>query len=207
MANWGTELRGNPTHQPKSPKETDQTRPPPPESTKESPDEQQPRPQSNHPPLQPEPGSRTATAHARKPCHSKEPPSQTGQERTKSLCCEAATADRILHQKISFFRDQTRRSWKGDEREERQVGLNNEAQRKRRMRERKGGGGIQPIKIATFAALLCLAPAPRGLVVSPTRNQAGKKSQKSHGRNGILDGGRERELKWTKRIKTSVVVL
>lgn len=115
--------------------------------------------------LQSEPGSRTATAHTRKPCHSKKPPSETGQERSKSLCSKAATADRILHQKISFFPG-TRRSWKGDEREKKGKWvstLNNEAQRKRRMRE-KGRRGIQPIKIATFAALLGLAtsrPAPQ----------------------------------------------
>jgi pyruvate/2-oxoglutarate dehydrogenase complex dihydrolipoamide acyltransferase (E2) component len=150
MANWGTELRGNPTHQPKPPEETDQTRTPP--------ARHQERPR-NHPasssldllraiarsPLQSEPvESRAPTARARQPPAKK--PAKKGANLSARSKAEAAATDRILHQKISLFQGPggVGRGMR-EEREERQVGVGllSSHQRSTKQagggRERKGG--------------------------------------------------------------------
>lgn len=101
MANWGTELRGNPAHQPKPPEETDQTRTPPARRHQER--------TRNHPAS----SSLDRRAVARRcnlsllnqrapTARARQPPAKKPNLRARSKA-EAATADRILHQKVSFF--------------------------------------------------------------------------------------------------------
>lgn len=122
-----------------------------------------------------------------------------------------ATADRILHQKISFFRDQEELE-AGDEREERQVGLNNEAQRKRRKRERERGGGRNPANFCC-AALPCLvAPAVphlAGLWSAPqeTKLEGKKKSRNLTGEmEFLMEGSAERRAQVEEKDKEVVVL-
>lgn len=176
MANWGTELRGNPAHQPKLPEETDQTRTPP-AATKSGHGITRraaacPRPQSSRSPLQSEPVESKSSNCPRAPAASQETKSPRTQQGRGSH-----SRSNLAPKGLLFFQGPGgvgRGAARGERRKASGCGspllsppLNNEAQSKRGDGERgKGRRGIRRIKIEAFAALrcaalLCVAPRPR----------------------------------------------
>lgn len=110
MANWGTELRGNPAHQPKLPEETDQTRTPP-AATKSGHGITRraaacPRPQSSRSPLQSEPVESKSSNCPRAPAASQETKSPRTQQGRGSHSRSNLAPKGLLF-------PGTRRSWKG----------------------------------------------------------------------------------------------
>lgn len=195
MANWGTELRGNPAHQPKPPEETDQTRTPPARRHQER--------TRNHPAS----SSLDRRAVARRcnlnllnqrapTARARQPPAKKPNLRARSKA-EAATADRILHQKVSFFQGPGgvgRGAARGGRRKASGCGspllsppLNNEAQSKRGdgERERKGGERNPADKDRSFCCtalpLRCFAlpRAPASPVRGPPHKKPSKQEKKS----------------------------
>jgi hypothetical protein len=208
MANWGTELRRNPAHQPKA-------------SRRNGSDEDTARRHQERTRNHPASSSLDRRAVARRcnlnllnqrapTARARQPPAKKPNLRARSKA-EAATADRILHQKVSFFQGPGgvgRGAARGERRKASGCGspllsppLNNEAQSKRGDGERgKGGRGIRRIKIEAFAALRCPcaalrcpAPPPRRFAARPTRNRASKKKKITQETELLMEGREWRE--------------
>jgi hypothetical protein len=114
MANWGTELRENPPHQPNRPTGRIKERPLPTEVTADRFRNSNLKLRASIEHLNLSPGPRTANTSPR--THQAKPTGQQReQERSESLRSNPTVTARILHQKISVFSGT--RSWKVDERE------------------------------------------------------------------------------------------
>lgn len=201
MANWGTELRGNPAHQPKA-------------SRRNGSDEDTARRHQERTRNHPASSSLDRRAVARRcnlnllnqrapTARARQPPAKKPNLRARSKA-EAATADRILHQKVSFFQGPGgvgRGAARGERRKASGCGspllsppLNNEAQSKRGDGERgKGRRGIRRIKIEAFAALRCFAlpRAPASPVRGPPHKKPSKQEKKITQETELLMEGRE----------------